>query len=82
MSTSASEDNAMLKAAHAGQLAGVTPRIEAAIAYRLEHKRVLDTAVKAMATYIEWLYEDAVEVEVEVGEEEESEGPGNSSNNK
>ena len=66
--TDAARDEAMLAAARAGSLPGATPRVVAAIEYRAERKRCLETGVRALRAYVEWLQADEEEEEVEVEE--------------
>lgn len=59
--TSLAQDEAVLQAAKSGSLPGATPRVVAAVEYRAERKRVLETAISALGTYVEWLEADEEE---------------------
>jgi hypothetical protein len=61
--TDLAQDEAALTAARAGSLPGATPRIVAAIEYRAERKRCLETGVRALRAYVEWLQEEEEEEE-------------------
>ena len=61
--TDLARDEAALTAARAGSLPGATPRIVAAIEYRAERKRCLETGVRALRAYVEWLQEEEEEEE-------------------
>ena len=65
--TNAAQDEAALAAARAGSLPGATPRIVAAIEYRAERKRCLETGVRALRAYVNWLQADEEEEEEEEG---------------
>jgi tryptophan synthase beta chain len=56
--TTSAHDEALLRAARAGKLPGATPRIVAAIEYRAERKRGLQTGVDALRAYVQWLEAD------------------------
>ena len=61
--TDLAQDEAALTAARAGSLPGATPRIVAAVEYRAERKRCLETGVRALRAYVEWLQEEEEEEE-------------------
>ena len=61
--TDLAQDEAALTAAQTGSLPGATPRIVAAIEYRAERKRCLETGVRALRAYVEWLQEEEEEEE-------------------
>ena len=71
--TTLNEDVATLTAASAGNLPGATPNIVSALEYRVERKKVLNTAVTAMDAYLEWLEEDDEEEMMTMMTEEEEE---------
>jgi tryptophan synthase beta chain len=61
--TDLAQDEAALTAAQTGSLPGATPRIVAAVEYRAERKRCLETGVRALRAYVEWLQEEEEEEE-------------------
>ena len=61
--TDLKQDEAALTAAQTGSLPGATPRIVAAVEYRAERKRCLETGVRALRAYVEWLQEEEEEEE-------------------
>lgn len=69
--TSLAQDEAVLTAAKTNSLPGATPRVLAAIEYRAERKRVLETGINAMGTYIEWLEADEEEEDASGGFEDQ-----------